>query len=312
MASSLLVALLVAVVTGGAVTAYFWLVHRVRNETTAGLKIVGGMRWREFSQLVVDALRERGLEAESPENAAHRGHQSDIILNRDGRTWLLACKQGVDYRITPAGLVEFFKAMRLNAAPAGIMATPGKVDADARRQAGSAVELIGGDALWPMLKPLLPASVRDSVAAEAHARSVRNVVLGWLAALALGVGAAWLLPAANDQGGMIEAGGIASTQSPEKPATENPAVVLAPAPLSEEEQREQVRAAVSDLPGIDRAAWTTRSTLLIQLDSDSDVDHRESICTIVERYDDLRASRLQLQPASGSSRAVRFLQCRAY
>lgn len=311
MASSFLVAFLVAVVVGGAATAYFWLVHRVRHETAAGLKIVGGMRWREFSQLVVDALRERGFEAESPENAARRGHQSDIILKRDGHTWLLACKQGVDYRITPAGLVEFSKAMRLNAAPAGLMATPGKIDADARRQAGSAVELIGGDALWPMLKPLLPASVRNSVAAESHARSVRNVVLAWVAALALALGAAWLVPAAKDQSGASGSPSTASTRSSGKPATENSAV-LAPAPLSEEEQREQVRAAVSDLRGIDRAAWTTRSTLLIQLDDDSEIDHRKSICDIVERYDDLRASRLQLQPAPGSRRAVRFLQCQVY
>lgn len=311
MASSLLVAFLVAVLVGGAATAYFWLMHRVRLETAAGLKIVGGMRWREFSQLVVDALRERGFEAESPEKAAHRGHQSDIILNRDGRAWLLACKQGLEYRITPAGLVEFSKAMRLNGAASGLMATPGKVDADARKQAGSAVELIDGAALWPMLKPLLPVSVRNTVAAESHARSVRNVALGWVAALALGAGAAWLLPAAKDAGAPPASVDTASNRSRGKPAADAPAA-LAPAPLSEEEQREQVRAAVSDLPGVDRAVWTTRSTLLIQLDDDSEIDHRKSICAIVERYDDLRASRLQLQPVPGSGRAVRFLQCRAY
>ncbi|MGH8077175.1 MAG: restriction endonuclease [Lysobacter sp.] len=309
MASSLLIAFLVVVLVGGAATAYFWLVHRVRLETVAGLKIVAGMRWREFSQLVVDALRERGFQPEPPEKAAHRGHQSDLILNREGRSWLLACKQGLDYRITPAGIAEFSKAMRLNGAPAGLMATPGKVDPEARTHAGTAIELIEGRALWPMLKPLLPVSVRNSVDAESHALSLRYIALGWVAALALGVGVALLMPASVGQQGpaSVATGG----KPPRGKSGDNPAT-LAPAPLSEDEQREHVRAAVSDLPGIDRAVWTTRSTLLIQLEDDSDVDHFKRICTVVERYDDLRASRLQLQPVAGSQRAVRFLQCRVY
>jgi hypothetical protein len=311
MASSLLIAFLVAAVVGGATTAYIWLAHRTRLESSAGLKILAGMRWREFSQLVVEALRARGFEAESPEATAHRGQQSDIILSREGRTWLLGCKQGMDYRITPASVVEFSRAMRVNGTPAGFMATPGTVDADALGQAGSAVELIGGAALWPMVKPLLPDSVRTSVAAESHALTVRYVVLGWIAALALGFGAFWLMPKAADQGEPAVSAVSASNPLRGK-ARSDTATVLAPAPLSEEEQRELVMKAVSNLPGIDRAIWTTRSTLLIQLADDSDIDHFKSICSVVERYDDLRASRLQLQPASGSRRDVRFLQCKAY
>lgn len=310
MASSLLIAFLVAVVFGGAATAYLWLLHRHRLETAAGLKIVAGMRWREFSQLVVDALRERGFEAESQDNPAHRGRQADLVLRRDGRTWLLACKQGVDYRITRAGLAEFSKSMRLNSAAGGVMATPGRVDADARRQAG-AIELIDGAALWPLLKPLLPVSVRNSVAAESHARGVRYVMLGWFAALVLGVGVAWLMPVRMHPVG--RAGTVVARSSPaaRKAASENP-VALAPAPLSEKEQREQVRRDVSDLPGIDRAVWSTRSTLLIYLADDTGADHLRSICAVVERHDALRASRLQLQPVPGSRRDVRFLQCKVF
>ncbi len=309
MASSLLIASLVAIVFGGAATAYFWLVHRHRLEAGAGMKIVAGMRWREFSQLVVDALRERGFDP-APDSTPHRGQQTDLVLRRDGRSWLLACKQGMDYRITPATLAEFAKSMRLNDASAGLIATPGSIDPEARKQAGD-IELFSGAALWPMLKPLLPDSVRNTVATQAHARSARFVALGWVAALLLGVGTAWLLPTRIAPRDPDVTATAPSGPIPGNAALDNP-LVLAPAPLSEAEQRELVQQEVSDLPGINRAMWSTRSTLLVYLGDDSGLDPLQAICGVVERYDGLSASRLQLQPVPGSSRPVRFLQCKLY
>lgn len=310
MVSAFLIALVVALLSGAATTYYLRRVHRDRLERAAGLRIVAGMRWREFSQLVVEALRGRGFETDSSETAAERGPQADALLRRDGQSWLLACKQGESYLVTPAVLVEFSRAVRLNGAAGGVIATPGRVNADARRQAGATIELLGGAALWPMLQPLLPASVRDAVAIQAQAVIARYVLLGWLAAVLFGAGVAWMIPASVDPDAPVRR--TADNVEPAAgPASDSP-LALARAPLSEEEQREQVRQAVSDLPGIDRATWSTRSTLLIYLDDDSGLDHLQSICTVVERYDELRASRLQLQPAPGSQRAVRFLQCRVY
>lgn len=310
MVSTLLIALLVAVVLGGVANAYLWQVHRHRLEMAAGLRIIAGMRWREFSRRVVDALRELGFEADSHENIAERGQQADHVLRRDGQSWLLACKQGLDYRITPAVVAEFTKAIRLNGTAGGLMATPGRLRADVHRQAG-AIELIDGAKLWPMLKPLLPVSVRNSVAAESHALGVRYVLLGWLAALVVGAGVVWLMPTPPNQ--RTPASAVATGVRPAvgESAAEN-AAALARAPFSEEGQREQVRRGVSELPGIGRALWSTHSTLLIYLDDDSGTDHLPSICAVMERYDDLRASRLQLQPVPGSQRAVRFLQCRVF
>lgn len=311
MVSALLIAIVVALASGAAITYYLRRVHRDRLERAAGMRIVAGMRWREFSQLVVDALGQRGFEADSRENAAERGQQADLMLRRDGQKWLLACKQGASFQVTPAVISEFTRAMRLNGAAGGVIATPGRVDAEARRKAGAAIELLGQAALWPLLKPLLPASVRDSVATESGALTARYVLLGWLAAVIVGAGSAWMLP--TQVGSEVPPKQVASGAVAEAASVATPdAVALARAPLSEEEQREQIRREVSDLPGIDRATWSTRSTLLIYLADDSGLDHLQSICAVVERYDDLRASRLQLQPAPGSQRAVRFLQCRAY
>jgi hypothetical protein len=307
----LLIALLVVAVLGGAATAYVWLVYRHRLEALAGTRIVAGMRWREFSQLVVDALHDRGFATPPPDSVAHRGLQTDLVLHREGQIWLLACKQGAEYRITPAVLAEFAKSMRLNNASGGMMATPGKIDAEARRHAGE-IELLDGAALWPMLKPLLPESVRTTVASQSHARSVRYTALSLFGALALAVGIAWLMPAPAPTPPPPPAATAAVATPPASAAVPETPVVLAPAPLSETEVREQVRREVSDLPGIDRALWSTRSTLVVFLGDDSGLDHLQAICGVVERYDDLRASRLQLQPAPGSKRPVRFLQCRLY
>lgn len=314
MVSALLIALVVALASGSATTYYLRHVHRVRLERAAGMRIIAGMRWREFSQLVVEALRGRGFESDSRENTAERGQQADLILRRDGQSWLLACKQGENYQISPAVVAEFSRAVRLNGAAGGLIATPGRVSADASRQAGAGIELMGRNALWPLLKPLLPDSVRNSIATESHALTVRYVLLGWLAAVAIGAGIAWVLPAmVGPESPATSATPASSDAGPQAgmAAVENPAALVR-APLSDEEQREQVRIEVSDLPGIDRAMWSTRSTLLIYLDDDSGLDHLQAICAVVERYDDLRASRLQLQPAPGSQRPVRFLQCRVF
>jgi hypothetical protein len=98
---------------------------------------------------------------------------------------------------------------------------------------------------------------------------------------------------------------------------ENTAMAPAPAaavptdPQELERRRKDLATAVSTLPGIDKALWSTQSTLLVYLSEDLP-DPMSGICPLLERYDELAASRVQLQPPAGSTRPVRFLQCRAY
>ena len=55
--------------------------------------------------------------------------------------------------------------------------------------------------------------------------------------------------------------------------------------------------------------WSTKSTLLVNLDQDAS-DMLTEVCAVLERYDNLRTSRVQLQPPPGSTQRVRFRQCR--
>ena len=80
---------------------------------------------------------------------------------------------------------------------------------------------------------------------------------------------------------------------------------------AEDLQRKEVVDTLSSLPGIDRALWLTRSTLVVYL-LDGDTDRLTEICAALDRYEALRTSRVQLQPPDGSEARVRFIQCRTY
>ena len=59
--------LAVTLVSGAAATAYFWLVRRPRDEMSYGLHALSGLRWREFSKLVLAAMARWGLVEASPD-----------------------------------------------------------------------------------------------------------------------------------------------------------------------------------------------------------------------------------------------------
>lgn len=313
--STLLTALLITAVIGTVLTILLLRVRRPRLETEAGIRTLAAMRWREFSNLVIEALHARGYESEPVEDSAERGQQADLVLRRGGQNWLLSCKQGAHYRVTLEVVAEVADAVRFNGAAGGVIATPGTVDPKARA-AKLGIELIDGATLWPMVRPLLSEGVREELVHEARQQTGRGLVAGWVLALAMGLVGAWLLrsnapadaaPAAPPAA--AAATGARPAAAPDRAAAPTP---VASAPIGEDEQRAEVIRAIGDLPGIDKAVWSTRSTLLIYLDTDDGGDRLREICAVLERYEALRASRLQLQPPAGSQRPVRFLQCRAF
>ncbi|MEO5962435.1 MAG: hypothetical protein ABIP87_03240, partial [Thermomonas sp.] len=78
-----------------------------------------------------------------------------------------------------------------------------------------------------------------------------------------------------------------------------------------EKRRQEAADTISTLFGVSRAVWSTQSTLVVNLSS-SDADPVSQLCPLLERYPELAASRVQLQPPPGSERQVRFIQCRSY
>lgn len=329
---SVTLALFVALLMAALSTAYLWLVRRRQGETAAGIGALAEMRWREFSRLVVEALQGRGFEAEAVEQTLERGPQAEIRLRRNSQVWLLSCKlAGPKARLGVAAVRELAEAARVHGAHGAILATPARIEPDARKAAG-ALELYDGDALWALVGPMLPDALHDDITASARKRSVRETVLAWIVALVIGA-LAGFIPALMG-GAAPSAETAAEPPAPSAPASSSapasaPAVAPAPAaptrqtepalsapapadPNREQFERGEVIHAVAALPWVERVLWSTSSTLLIHQREDVEQRQVREVCSVLGRYADLRASRLQLQPPPGSQRTVRFLQCQAY
>jgi restriction system protein len=310
---SLLIALLVALVLGGGGTFYFWNIRRRRDEAAAGIRALSAMRWREFSHFVLDAMRHRGYDVLTPSDEVERGQQTEFLLAKDGKRTLLSCKHGSAYRIAAPAVAELAGSMRFQGVTSGILITPGTIEADARAAAReSNIELIDGARLWPEIAPLLPQSLREDVLHSTDANAKRQIGVVWFSAVAVGVIAALLIGGTAEP--VATTPSVAAAPAPHSPAKTATAVIPAltvTTPEEEEAQRVEVVHALSSLQGVDRALWSTRSTLLVHL-AEGAPDLLTEICTVLERYDNLRASRIQLQPPPGSEQRVRFRQCRTY
>ena len=311
-ASPMITALLIALVLGTAGSAWLWLVHSRKLVTIFGLKTLAAMRWRESSRFVIEALEAQGFSASRLLPDAARGQNADLLLNRGDQTWLLSFKQGVDYRVDLKIVSQIAAAVRDSNASGGIIATLGTIQSDVRKHPQS-VELIDGATLWPLISPLLPPSLHADLTARARRRTVRATGVVWVAALLLGLVASLLIPqAVIDPTGSTTDGDAAVTApavAPPVDADEPLAGSGLPMVSSIAEQRRDSARAVAALPGIDRASWATQSTLVALVGVDANKAQIDGICKVLASYEELRYSRVQLQPPPTSSVPVRFLQC---
>lgn len=318
-----MITLAVVVLVGVAGTLYFRLVVMRRDETTAGIQALAAMSWREFIHLLLDALALRGysrvFDRESPSG------DDDYTLARDGRHWLLSCKHGSSFVLGYAAMAGLANDIRLANAAGGILATQGRIGAEVRKDAAlQRIELLDGPALWPEMRGLIPPERLAVIVADAGRKARRRTLLSWVLALVAGL-ATWLLLPASDTPVVPTPAAPAATAAPApapQPAPqEAPAPVAAPAdalpiaappePPPLEVQREEVADAISALPMVDRAVWATQSTIQVYL-LDATTDAMPQICPLMERYDTLAASRVQLTPPPDSGLPVRFRQCRVY
>lgn len=314
---SLLLALLMTLLIGGGATWYFSNVRRRQDEAAAGVRALSAMRWREFSHFVLDAMRHRGYDVLTRNDESERGQQTEFLLARNGQRWLLSCKHGSAYRISAPAVAELAASIKFQGARGGILVTPGRIEPDARPPASAAaIELVDGARLWPELAPLLPPSLVEDVRHEAGELVRRQVSLSWLAAVVGGLALGLLL------GGLLPDPAPATDPPPPLPMAKTPAAPtarlsppvpadVAPMPdeADEEAQRSEIARRVARIPGVAHVLWSTRSTLLVEVDETSSERFGE-ICAVLVRYEFLRTTRIQLQPPAGSEQRVRFRQCR--
>ncbi|TWI03927.1 restriction endonuclease [Luteimonas cucumeris] len=304
--------LLCALVVGVAMTLYLWGVRRRQLESSAGVDSLNAMHWREFAGLVLEMLYRRGYTA-IEQHPLGSGDHSDILLRHGSGLCALSCKHGSAYRLGSQAVGEFADSIRMNDANGGIMVTPGSFAAEAYERASSLqVELIDGKTLWPEIAPLLPEALRARLQADAVASARRSIGFSWLLAVAVGVMAGLLWPGNSVEPATAASVAATSTAAVAKTATSTtmarPVGALSPEEIAK--RRADVARAIAALPGIEQAHWSTQSTLSLFVSDDRNV--WAGICGIISRYDELRATRVQLNPPAGSTTPVRFKQCHSY
>ena len=318
-----LLPVLSVLVIGVPASLYLQRVRLPREEASAGVAALSGMRWREFIHLVLDALIRRGYERIF--EAGEPGDEGEYVLERDGQRYLLSGKHGATYVLGSTAIAEFANAIRMRNLAGGLLVTPGQFAPEALPLArAQRIELLDGPTLWPELRPLLPEDQRAAISAPSQARARQQVLMAWGFGLVMGALLFVVMQrrgpdtVASPPAPEVANSPIVTRSSPQvlppPPSTIAPKASDAPAPTDEaalQRRRKAVAEAISSLPLVDRATWETQSTLLVQLTDDSR-DALPSICPLLERYDELAPTRLQLQPPAGSSKPVRFVQCRAF
>ena len=327
--SPILIALAVFVVLGLAATAWLRRSPSLSSESQAaerGAGQLGTLRWRDFTRLVLQAMHGRGYRTVVEDGMPADGIPTDggdIVLERNGERTLLSVKYGSASVVGAQALLGLGGSATLRGTQRVIVVTPGRFDEEAVRMARQQdIELIDGEDLWPEVRPYVARPAHDTAAAPAPVEapqptSPKTLGIAWAGA-AVVAAVAWMItqglqpeaPAASDAANIASQATPAATAAATTPAIED-ANIVPTDPAALERRRKETANAISTLFGVDRAFWSTQSTLLVYLSTDV-ADPSSELCPLLERYPELAASRVQMQPPQGSTKSVRFKQCRSY
>lgn len=331
---SWILALALALVLWGLAAAYMWLVKRRKTEIRHGLAALAGLRWREFSQIVRQAMADqRNLLPLTDNEDNDRGTSSDFLLQQNEQRWLVSCKHGRAYRFDGSAVNELASAMRLTGAVGGLLITEGYVDREGLNEAQKqSIEVFDERNLWQLLKPYVPADMRQTVTGIAQREAARHTGIAGLAALTIGLmaGMGYLTmqtdEAASSAASVAPAPVRASAVDAEdatapvaanagKPAAAVPVdaatQIADPDPATLLRYQQSVSKTLARTPGVVSGIWLTRSTLSVERSGD-DAEVWPLICQELERYPALRTVRVQLNPRPGVEESVRWRQCRTY
>lgn len=323
--SGWLLAIIVTVV-GLAVSGYWFGVHRRQAaEREAGIQSLAGLKWRECIGLVLEALHRDGYQ-EAPASRQPGDGGTEYLLLRGENKVLLSYKHGTAYRLGEANVRDFGNGVQLQGADHGILVTLGTVEGMARDLARKMdVELIDGAGLWPKVRGYVPVSIRDTVRKQASEQTRKGLWTGVGVSFLLGIIAFIAMPGADDATSTGDGQIVASDASTagKKKAEIDPTLrqiqetakamaEVEKLSLTEKaERRADAAKQIGAIPQVGSAAWSTQSTLLVSVKETDGKDEAliEESCRILTQYEELRFSRLQLEPPATSQVPVRWRQC---
>jgi hypothetical protein len=324
--------LAVAVAVIGLVTTFLWFgVSRRREaEVEIGIQALAAMKWRDSIDVLLEALQREG-HSRTHDPASASG-ATDLLLDHGNEKVLLAYKPGTAYRLIEANIREFANTVQQRGAQRGLLLTLGTADTAADAIAESAgVQVLDGRSLWTMVRPFMPPATLGLVRNQAAARTRKGLWTGVAGSLLAGAAVqvlGGLLPASvgeTTSPGLAQAVQVAprpadAVQTPgtdeamlrQLNATAREMAEIAKLPSAELARRRASAAKeIALIPQVNTAAWSAQSRLLVTLNRSDGKDKVliDEMCRLITQYEELRYTRIQMEPPTGSTLPVRWRLC---
>ena len=289
--------------------------------------------FRDAQALIVEALGREGMTANAELGGAQGSPQGERILRRGTNTVLLVYKHGTAYRIGAPALRDAEKRRQDAGIDEVVIATLGSVDAEAQAQAARMrITCRDGASVWAMVGNALDPDTRAAIDAEAVQRIEGPRRLSTVGAAVLGFAIVFwgadldqylfrFTPAAPGTVVAPEAPApapapatVALPGAPQAAAPAPPAAVAAPpaTPAAQDTPAELRRAALAKAIGrlaeVDRASWSSTSTLVLSVNERATIEQAQSrACALAADYPEIRDIRLQFEAADGGD--IRWRRC---
>jgi hypothetical protein len=296
-----------------------------RVEAKTGIVLLCAMRWNEYSRLISEVLKDRGLQAAGADRTPGQDG-FDLLFARGTARYLVQCRNGANQTVTPAAVGQLHSLVQVQDADGAIIVSCADADPAATKLARERrIEILAGSELWAHVKPWVAHDQRVDAESVAQVAKRQRLLSAALIALLAAIAAFTIISLrapTPDSSTPPEA--VAPTQAaPARPITPQPAAgtpALPDANLTEQQlasRRASTVLEVRDLTPVASASWSARSTLQITLREAPDdatlATVVDDICRSLLQYEELRYTRLQIDvPGSTPEQPVqvRWRQCR--
>ncbi len=305
---------------------WFGIVKRRQAEIQTGVTSLAAMKWRECVGLVIQSLEKEGYREEVSSRQPGDGG-TEFLLKKGSALTLLSYKHGTAYHLGEANIRDFANGVQLIGASHGILVTLGTVDSMAKDVAGRYdIQVIDGTALWPRIEGFLPSNTLDTVRDQASSQTKSKVQIGAAASVVLAIISFFVFGglSSSSSNEPAESGAQVAkvvSEKANKPLDPTAAKLDATARAMDEidkltetqlaKRKADTAQAIAAMPAVQSALWYSASTLQVNLITEKNDDKAliDEICRILTKNEELRYTRLQLEPPPGSTVPVRFRQC---
>ena len=277
-----------------------------RDEAKAGIVLLCAMRWNEYSRLISEMLKDRGMQ-------------------RGTARYLVQCRNGANQTVTASAVGQLHSLVQVNEADGAIIVSCAAAEPEAAKLARDRrIEIIAGPELWAHVKPWVAHDQRIDAETVAQVAKRQRLLASSLISLVAAVAAFTLVslraPEIAAPPAQPQAADVSKAPRPAAAQPQSSVPTLPDASLTEQQlasRRASAILEVRNLAPVTSATWSTRSTLQVGL-RDAPGDDAlavvvEDICRSLLQYEELRYTRLQLDVPAGTQgqpAQVRWRQCR--